>query len=142
MQNDIVTIDLSKLDKEKTTGLVLAKDGSLALEAENELKKILDTRDLLDKILEFVKERLGTEMTSRKLIKVKGSSLTISKRCFGGRYSLGVEPDETFIKPVNYNLPNIEAIDAFVAEKNELPQGIVLRDREEKVSIIQRDEDL
>ena len=142
MQNDIVTIDLGKLDKEKTTGLVLAKDGSLALEAENELKKILDTRDLLEKILEFVKERLGQEMTARKLIKVKGSSLTISKRVFGSRYSLGENTEEVFTQPVNYLKPNIEAIDAFVAEKNELPQGIVLRDREEKVSIIQRDEDL
>jgi hypothetical protein len=140
--NDIVTIDLGKLDKEKTTGLVLAKDGSLALEAENELKKILETRDLIEKVLDFVKERLGEEMTARKLIKVKGGSLTISKRVFGSRYSLGENPNVDFTQPVNYLKPNIDAIDAFVAEKGELPSGINLREREEKISIVKREEDL
>ena len=142
IMNDIVTIDLGKLDREKPTGLVLAKDGSLALEAENELNKILDTRDLLDKIIDFVKERLGEEMTARKLIKVKGSSLTVSKRSFGGRYSLGENPSVDFTQEVKYNKPNIEAIDAFVAEKGSLPEGINLRDREEKISIVKREEDL
>jgi hypothetical protein len=140
--DNLVTIDLNKLDKDKTTGLVIAKDGSLALEAENELKKILETRDLLDKIIEYVKERLGQEMGVRKLIKVKGGNLTISKRFFGTRYKLLEGATDDFKQQVVYDKPNTEAIDNFIAEKGSLPEGIELREREEKVSILTRNEDI
>ncbi|MCK9370883.1 hypothetical protein M0R04_13315 [Candidatus Dojkabacteria bacterium] len=142
MKDNIVTIDLGKLDKEKPTGLILAKDGSLALEAENELKKILDTQALLEKIIDYVKERLGEEMEKKKLIKVKGDSFTISKRYFGTRYSLSSEATDDFINTVTYNKPNIEAIDDYLAKNQELPSGIVLRDREQKISLIRREEDV
>ena len=137
--NNLVTIDLSKLDKEQPTGLVIAKDGSLALEAENELKKILDTQDLLEKIVEHVKQRLGEEMDKRKLIKVKAGSITITKRYFGTRYKLNSDAKDEFIAQVVYNKPNVEAIDNYMAINEELPEGIEMREREQKVSILRRE---
>ena len=139
---NIITIDLNTLDKEKPVGLIISEKGELALEAENELKKILETRDLLDKIIDYVKERLGEEMDKKRLIKVKGDSLTITKRSFGTRYSLGLNPREDFVSVVSYQKVNPEAIDNFVAENGSLPEGIIMKEREEKVSIIRRDEDL
>ncbi len=138
---DLITIDLNKLDKEKPTNLVIAKDGSLAKEAEEELRKILDTKELLDKIIDYVKERLGTEMEERKLIKVKAGSITISKRYFGTRYKVNENTPDEFTEVVAYKKPNIEAIDAFVEVNNEVPQGVELRNREEKVSITRREDE-
>ena len=135
-------IDLNKLDKEKPLGLIIAKDGSLALEAENELQKILDTQALLEKMVDYVKERLGEEMGKRRLIKVKGSSFTISKRFFGTRYKLTPEAKAEYINQVSYSKPNTEAIDSFMALNEGLPQGIELREREQKVSILKREEDV
>lgn len=139
---NIVTIDLNKLDKERPVGLIIAKDGSLALEAENELQKILDTQDLLEKMIEYVKERLGEEMRKKRLIKVKGSSFTISKRFFGTRYKLTPEATSEYINVVTYNKPNTEAIDSFQALNEGLPEGIELREREQKVSILRRENDV
>lgn len=140
--NDLIQIDLGKIKKEKTTDLVISKKGELAKEAENEIKKILAVQDAVEKMLDYVKEVLGKEMDKRKLVKVKGGIFTISKRFFGSRYKLGLGAEEDFKQLVSYDKPNIEAIETYQERTGELPKGIEMRDREQKISILKREEDL
>lgn len=140
--DNLVTIDLGKLNREKPTDLIIAKDGSLALEAENELKKILAIQDLVDRMLDYVKGRLQEEMTARKLIKVKASNLSVSRRVFGSRFQINENTPEEFTELVSYSKPNTTAIESFLESQGVLPEGVSLRNREEKISITKREENV
>lgn len=130
----VIDTKILEVAKNKAGELVLTKD------AEAELNKILEAKDLIDNILEYVKEKLGEEMEKRSLVKIKTGSLTVSKRFFGTRYQLGMDAPEEFKYSVVYDKPNIEAIDKYIEVKKELPKGVNLRTREEKVSIVRKEE--
>jgi hypothetical protein len=139
--NKLITIDLGSLDREKPKNLIIGSNGELAKEAESELRKILDTQALLEEIVSYVKDLLSKEMAKNKLVKIKAGSITISRRQSGPRYRLTSGTKNDFINKVAYDTPNAESIDAFVTKHNELPSGVQLNERGDKVYIINRAED-
>ena len=138
MNTDIITINVPEVILLKT-----GKDITLTVEAKAELEKILYFKKLIEDIYESVQEKLSQEFEKSKLKKVVAGNIVISKRFYGERYAIldKENVDKDYTKVVEWVKPDSEKIEAYLAEKNELPKGISLKDRSEKVSILKREEE-
>ena len=136
--NDIITISIPEVILLKT-----GKDITLTVQAKEELEKILYFRKLIEDIYSSVQDKLSLEFEKSKLKKVVAGNIVISKRFYGERYAIldkdNVDPECT--KVVEWVKPDGEKIGKFLQEKNELPKGISLKERSEKVSIIRREDE-
>lgn len=132
--NELITINPQEL--------ILAKDeaGNILLtpEAKNELEKILYMKKLIEDVYEYAQTRLTEEMQKQNIQKVVAGNVTVLKRFFGERYVVAEDAPDEFKKEVKWIKANAESIDEYVEKNGELPSGVSLKDRVEKVSITQR----
>ena len=137
MTDDIITIDKSKIE------LIKVKAGELALTkgAEAELRKVLEFRKLAEEIYDYVQDKLGQVMNERKIKKVIAGNIVVRYGYHGERYQIREGTDEKYTKEVVYTKPNAETIDEFVESNGELPEGVVLKERNAKASISFREEE-
>jgi len=138
MNNDIITINIPEVILLKK-----GKDITLTVQAKEELEKILYFKKLIEDIYEHVQDKLSIEFEKSKLKKVVAGNIVISKRFYGERYAIldKENVDKDYTKVVEWVKPDSEKIEKYLTEKNELPKGISLKERSEKVSIIKREEE-
>ena len=109
-------------------------------EAEASLQKLHDTIEELLALEEHVKEeigRLGKELNPN-FKGVIGENIKCIYRKYGAKYGYdwknkGVA--EPFLKKKEYFSVDADKVDKYLKEVGELPEGVVLSDREEKLSI-------
>ena len=137
MTDDIITIDKSKLllSRDKAGELVLKKD------AEAELRKVLELKKFAESLYDWVQDKLGQAMNERKIKKVIAGNIVVRYGYHGERYQIREGTDEKYTKEVVYTKPNAETIDEFVESNGELPEGVVLKERNAKASISFREEE-
>lgn len=136
-----MTKEIIKLDPKEMT--LLAQEGEKFIfkpEAEASLQKLHDTIEMLVALEEHVKEeigRLGRELNPN-FKGVIGENIKCIYRKFGAKYNYdwknkGVA--EPFLKKKEYFSVDADKVDKYLKDVGELPEGIVLSDREEKLSI-------
>lgn len=116
--------------KDKAGNFVFSK------EAEIELQKLVDLQNLLEEYMQYVKDTIGNEMDKQHIKKIVGEKLTARKGLYGERYQIDKDiTEDKFTKEVTYIKANSDEITKFYEEKGELPKGVSLKARSEKVSI-------
>jgi uncharacterized protein YjhX (UPF0386 family) len=124
-----ITIDTNDLKKLKES--FKKKEGNffLTLEAEKNLKKILDMKDQIEEVYEYAREKLKEEAVKIEGFKsLKSDKITVSYRFFGGKYKI----DQSRIKKIPQNLyktiikynPKTKEISEFVEKNGALPFGV------------------
>jgi len=138
MKNDIITLNVPEI-----LLLKKGKDITLTVQAKEELEKILYFKKLIEDIYESVQDKLSIEFEKSKLKKVVAGNIVISKRFYGERYAIlnKEDVDIEYTKVVKWVKPDAEKIEKYLTEKNELPRGVSLKERAEKVSITKREEE-
>ena len=127
-----------------TNEIILAQDGAgnltLTPQAKNEIEKILTVKKLIEDIYDSVQEKLMEEMNKANLKKIVAGNIVVSKRFYGERYQIDnkYNVDEKFTKVVEWVKPDAEAIEKYVEENGELPSSISLKERSEKATITER----
>ena len=134
-----LTINLDSIDSfvKKGKGFVFKR------EAEEEILKLLKLRDLLDEKIKEVKE--GIEKAGKSIDPsfkgVIGENLRATYRVFGERYAYDKynPPDEGFLKTITFSKVDSAKVDEHVEKTDELPKGIVLKERIPTISFTLKD---
>ena len=135
LNKDLVTID------PKAIVISTDKAGNFALtiEAETELKKILDFKKLIDDLYAHVEATLTAEMSKRKLQKIVGADVIVSTNLAGPRFDVfDKETAKDFLKEVKYFIPDPDKIDEFTSTNGELPKGVSFKTRSSTTRIVER----
>ena len=128
---------------------LLAEEGGNFLfkpQAENELLKLIELKELIDKTLEEVKEKIAEAGLSvnPNFRGVIGEKLRCIYRAYGGKYRYDWQRKqicEPFLKRREYFSVDTDKVEAYEKEVGELPDGIMESDRENKLSIVFKDEE-
>lgn len=134
-----ITINLDTVDSlvKKGENFVFKK------EAEAEIIKLLKLRDLLDEKIKEVK--VGIEKAGKSIDPsfkgVIGENLRATYRVFGERYTYDKynPPDEGFLKTITFSKVDSAKVDEHVEKTDELPEGIVLKERIPTISFTLKD---
>jgi hypothetical protein len=142
MNNDkqIVQFDMGEIS-------LTVKEGSritVRREAEEFIKRWLDFERKFDEAKETLKQNLLAEMEKTNLIKVEGEDVRLLRRFFGDRYEI-VDPQiaADFVITEMKSKVDVEAVDQYVKDNNDVPPGIKLKDRTMSlvISEIKKNED-
>lgn len=139
-------MNLIKIDP-KEIQLQADESGKFVLKpnAEEALDNLIKTRDLLvetvDQVLEEIK-RTG-EKIDPGFKGVRGKKYDLIKRKYGRKYTF--KQNQTaivapFLKEVSYHMINSEAVDKYLEALGELPEGVLEKDREEKLTLRRKNE--
>ncbi len=137
----IITVNLDSIDTivKKGSNFVFKK------EAEEEILKLLKLRDLIEEKIKEVKE--GIEKAGKSIDPsfkgVIGESLKATYRVFGERYTYDKysPPDEQFLKSITFSKVDSAKVDEHLEKTDELPKGIILKDRQPTISFTLKDND-
>lgn len=130
--------DIIEIHTGDLTGIKV-KDGSIELtnKAEKELKKLLESRKIIDVLLDAFKESIEGVMTENNINLIERGDIKITRSSNGRRYSLDpdkpVEPQ--YIQHVSYQMPNSKAVDKYLEMEGALPEGIIENARKQKIEI-------
>lgn len=134
MSDEKIILDLKEVS-------MIIEDGEKFIfdpRAEDAITKWIAFLKRVEEVKELVKERLRSEMESKKIVKIEGDSIKVSRRYFGERYEL-FDPqlalDQGMAQQVVKTTPDAKAIEQYAKETGELPEGVKLRDRTESVVI-------
>ena len=138
MTNKIIiyTDEISKLALE--AGKLVFKK-----EAEEELVKLLEIKKKIDKAIEKVKEQIkqAGESILTNFKGVEGRRVKAIYSYHGAKYEIqDPQKAQGFYRIVVYEKPDTEAIDNYVKEYGELPEGVVAKEREKSLSLRLKDE--
>ena len=131
---DLVTIDLSAL-------ALIEQDGDKFLidpRAEDALLALLDLEQKVETVKELIKTKLGDAMRAINCQKIEGENVKVSRRFYGERYEIDnrdISLELGMAKKTESVKPDGKAIDEYVKDTGELPEGIKLKERNESVSI-------
>ena len=136
---NIITLDLTALDQ------IAEEAGKFMTTQQSEafLQRWLEIKEAYKQAEEQIKEKLKTVMEFRNTKKIEGETLYVLKRPAGGisKYELvdktlaldlGFAREETVIKI------DSSAIDKYVKDTGELPEGVKLAERNESIVISER----
>ena len=138
MKNQIVIYpdEISKLALE--AGKLVFKK-----EAEKELVKLLKIKKKIDEAIERVKEQIkqAGESILPNFKGVEGRMVKAIYSYHGAKYEIqDPQKAQGFYRIVVYEKPDTEAIDNYVKEYGELPEGVVAKEREKSLSLRLKDE--
>jgi ElaB/YqjD/DUF883 family membrane-anchored ribosome-binding protein len=138
MTNQIVIYpdEISKLAEEGGK-LVFKK------EAEEELVKLLKIKKKIDEAIKRVKEQIkqAGESILPNFKGVEGRMVKAIYSYHGAKYEIqDPQKAQGFYRIVVYEKPDTEAIDNYVKEYGELPEGVVAKEREKSLSLRLKDE--
>jgi len=131
---NLVTIDLSTL-------ALIEQDGDKFLidpKAEDALLALLDLEQKVETVKDLIKTKLGEAMKALNCQKIEGENVKVSRRFYGERYEIDnrdIAMELGLAKKVETVKPDSKAINEYVKDTGELPEGIKLRERNESVSI-------
>jgi hypothetical protein len=133
MTNQIVIYpdEISKLAEEGGK-LVFKK------EAEEELVKLLKIKKKIDEAIERVKEQIkqAGESILPNFKGVEGRMVKAIYSYHGAKYEIqDPQKAQGFYRIVVYEKPDTETIDNYVKEYGELPEGVVAKEREKRLSL-------
>ena len=80
-------------------------------------------------------------MNERKIKKVIAGNIVVRYGYHGERFEIREDTPEEYTKEIVYRKANSQKIDDYIAQHNELPAGIRLKDRNAKASISFREEE-
>lgn len=124
--------------------LILARDEAnnilVTPDAEEAIRKVLELKKFAEELFSFMQDKLSQVMEEQKTKKIICGNLVIRNSLYGSRYKLGVGTEEKFIKKVEYNRIDPEAVDEYIEKEGKLPEGVILADRSKSVSITTRQE--
>ena len=138
--------DLIKIDP-KEIAIFAEEAGSLVFrpQAEEALDELIKTRDLLvntvEEVLTKIKE--AGEKVNPDFKGVKGAKYDLIKRQYGNKYTFKIAKTGSlgaFLKNKSYNYVNSEAVDKYLEELGELPEGVSYKDREYKMTLRRKDD--
>lgn len=131
---DLVTIDLSTL-------ALIEQDGDKFLidpKAEDALLALLDLEQKVENVKDLIKTKLGEAMRALNCQKIEGENVKVSRRFYGERYEIDnrdISLELGMAKKVETVKPDSKAIDEYVKDTGDLPEGIKLKERNESVTI-------
>jgi len=133
MKNQIVIYpdEISKLALE--AGKLVFKK-----EAEEELVKLLEIKKKIDETIEKVKEQIkqAGESILPNFKGVEGRRVKAIYSYHGAKYEIqDPQKAQGFYRIVVYEKPDTETIDNYVKEYGELPEGVVAKEREKRLSL-------
>lgn len=122
----IYTGDLTEFEK-----------GELTPKAELELKKLLEARQLIDLLLDAVKDSFGEVMAKENTNLIERGNIKITRSVNGRKYNLDPEKPVSpqFIQSVSYQIPNSKEIQQYVDMEGTVPEGILEVARKQKIEI-------
>jgi len=124
----------------------LAEEGGKLVfkkEAEEELVKLLEIKNKIDEAIERVKEQIkqAGESILPNFKGVEGRMVKAIYSYHGAKYEIqDPQKAQGFYRIVVYEKPDTEAIDNYVKEYGELPEGVVAKEREKSLSLRLKDE--
>jgi len=119
----------------------LAEEGGKLVfkkEAEEELVKLLEIKNKIDEAIERVKEQIkqAGESILPNFKGVEGRMVKAIYSYHGAKYEIqDPQKAQGFYRIVVYEKPDTEAIDNYVKEYGELPEGVVAKEREKSLSL-------
>ena len=127
----------------------LVQDGEKFLfkaEAEKELLKLLKLQEMVDKAVEQVKSGIAEagKTLNPNFKGVIGERVRCIYRAYGGKYKFDWKKKKVaqpFLKTKDWTTVDTDKVKAYIKEVGELPDGIYEADREEKLSIMVKDEE-
>lgn len=128
---------------------LIVKDGDkflISKEGEEVLVRFYELKRKVEEAEKKLKEMIKEKMISEKITKVEGEKVKIIRRYFGSRYKVK-EPELVkqmgFGKVKEYVIPDNEAIEIYLKETGQLPEGIEKNERQEQViiNLIEENED-
>jgi len=132
-QHEIVQFNLGELK-------ALAKEGEKIVftkDAETSLVKFLEFCEQVHLLTEELKKKIyeaGNEvMPNFKGVEGKRVAFKAMERSYGAKYDANSNADETFM--IVKKTVDSKKVDEYVKEMNELPDGIIEREREDKLSL-------
>ena len=135
--NNIVTVNIGAITEFVKKG----KDFVFKKEAEEQLIKLLQLRDLIDEHIEMVKK--GIEVAGKSIDPsfkgVIGDKVKAIYRVYGEKYTYDkalVDKLEGFLKSFTYHKVDSKAVDAFFEKKGTLPIGIFPKYRQPIISLV------
>ena len=128
--------DIIKIDKKEIATLV-NEGGKMIFKksAEDELLKLLKIKDEIDTAIETVKENIFKAGRSITLdfTGVIGDRVKCVVRKYGDRYKT---TNADFEKTISFKRADSDKIDEYITTNGKLPEGVVEKEREEKLTII------
>ena len=107
-------------------------------EAEEELIKLLEIKKKIDEAVEKVKEQIkqAGESILPNFKGVEGRMVKAVYSYHGAKYEIqDPQKAQGFYRIVVYEKPDTETIDNYVKEYGELPEGVVAKEREKRLSL-------
>lgn len=138
---DIIKVDPKEIDimKEEGGKLVFKKN------AEEHLLRLLMLEDMIEKAIDYAKEKIadaGLEIDPG-FKGVKGEHVSATYRNYGAKYDHDWKKRgdlKAFLKKKEYWSVDSEAVETYLDQTGELPEGIFEKDRSKKLSISTKDE--
>ena len=136
MKKKLITIDPSKIVSwSKKAGKLVFKK-----ESEKELIKLYQLKDMIDRQIDLVK--LAIAESGKSIMEnfkgVIGENVRAVYRVYGEKYTYDKEKTkdlEPFLKRVVFYKVDSKAIDEYIKEVGELPEGIIEKDRQPTLSV-------
>lgn len=105
--------------------------------AEQEVKKLLEARKVIDVLLDAFKSSIGDAMTDTNTSLLELGDIKITRSVNGRRFSLDpdhpVEPK--FTKEISYYIPDAKTIEQYMEMEGAVPTGILEVARKNKINI-------
>lgn len=131
--SDIVKIDTSAI-------ALIEKDGDQFLldpRAEDGILAFIELKKRVEEVEKLIKDKLAEQMAAMNCIKIEGDAVKVTRRYYGERYEITdpvIAEGMGFAKKIVMTKPDAKAIDEYVKDTQELPEGVKLRERTESVS--------
>lgn len=120
-----------------TKNLIVKGEAALTPQAELGLRKLIEIETKLKEIRMGFEEALLTEMEKKHVMHIEKGDLKIRRSLSGRKFDFDPtsKVDGKYLKPVSYNNPNSETIEAYLLLKGRLPKGIIEKPRKLGVEI-------
>lgn len=132
-KKDLITIDVSAI-------ALIEQDGDqflLSTSAEDGLQAFMELKHKVEEVETLIKEKLGEQMRAMNCVKVEGEGVKVVRRYYGERYEITdpvIAEGLGLAKKIVSVKPDGKAIDGYVKETGEMPEGVKLRERTESIS--------
>lgn len=128
---------------------ILAKEGENFIfkpKAEEQLIKLLELQTLVNATVEEVKNKIAEagQAVNPNFKGVIGDRVRCIYRAYGGKYKYDYSKRsicEPFLKEKIYHSVDGDKVDKYFKQVGELPEGIIEADRENKLSIMLKDDE-
>lgn len=124
---------------------IVVKEGGkylISAKAEEAILQLIKLREIMEEIDKELRDVLQQEMQKTNTIKIEGENVRVYRARYGAKYSvLDAAAAEGFIIREEKIKPDSKAIEEYVKNTGELPDGITNKVRQETISIRLKEQD-